>query len=509
VDWLAGSRHNINILSASCQNPFCTEFRSRIVGPNPADTRTSARGAFPWTVAAYASFSLAIAAVLIIAGWAAYLDFEESRTSLLQAEINRVRSHAARTALRIQSSLTEVHSDDLHTLNKLGWLREHWERFSSLDPSRLYTAVIDNDGVIVAHSNPENAGKRLPSGWYTAVAEGVGDDAVVTSNPELTGGGRGIDVRLPIEYGGREIGTYHSGFDLNWFEHQLDLKRDGVRKRWALTFAFISIVIAAAGLSLWHITRRLTTLQSAIALGHVRRLADLGQLAGGIAHEVRNPLNAIRLNLHVIERLLKGQAIGDDRMHSIINESVREMDRVDGLLRMLLSYARPDKPRSEVLDLSDELPAVAEFIRPIIERDGIRLTVDCRCTSCFAAIDRSRFRQITINLLKNAAEAAGPDGQVDVALQNRGGMAEIVVRDSGTGIDPRLKDRIFEPFFTTKDVGTGLGLSLVKRYVEEADGTIEIRTFQPHGAEFAVAFPITSERRASEVEANTAEATYV
>jgi signal transduction histidine kinase len=237
-------------------------------------------------------------------------------------------------------------------------------------------------------------------------------------------------------------------------------------------------------------------------MGHVRRLADLGQLAGGIAHEVRNPLNAIRLNLHVIERLLEGQGTVDDRTRTIINESVREMERVDGLLRMLLNYARPDTPRSERVDLGEELPAVADFIRPIIERDGVRLEVDAGANPTAVAVDRSRFRQIVINLLKNAAEAAGPDGRVAVTLRPVDGHAELTIRDSGPGVDPRLKERIFEPFFTTKDVGTGLGLSLAKRYVEEAGGEINVRNAAPHGAEFVVRLPLkTAAAKLSEPEA--------
>jgi two-component system, NtrC family, sensor histidine kinase HydH len=455
---------------------------------NPASSWSS----FPWMLGAYASFALTIVAVLVIAGWGVYIDFQESRKSLLQSEINRVRSHALRTTLRLQTSLGETPGGDLSVMKQMPWLRDHWETFTKRDPSRLYSAVIDKHGTIIAHSDPQFEGGRLPAGWYESAAEDVGDDAVITAEPKLTGGGRALDVSLPIEYASVEVATYHSGFDLSRFEEQLDLQRSAVRRRWGLAFAFISIVIALAGLSLLHITRRLTSLQSALAMGHVRRLADLGQLAGGIAHEVRNPLNAIRLNLHVIERLLEGHDVADDRTRTIINESVREMERVDGLLRMLLNYARPDTPRSERVNLCEELPTVADFIRPIIERDGVRLDVDADADPCVVSIDRSRFRQIVINLLKNAAEAAGPDGRVAATLRTVDGKIELTIRDSGAGVDPRLRERIFEPFFTTKDVGTGLGLSLAKRYVEEAGGEIEVRNAAPHGAEFVVRLPLST-----------------
>jgi signal transduction histidine kinase len=135
---------------------------------------------------------------------------------------------------------------------------------------------------------------------------------------------------------------------------------------------------------------------------------------------------------------------------------------------------------------------VADFIRPIIERDGVRLEVEVGAEPSSVSVDRSRFRQIVINLLKNAAEAAGPDGRVAAALRLVDGRAELTIRDSGPGVDPRLKERIFEPFFTTKDVGTGLGLSLARRYVEEAGGEIEVRNGAPHGAEFVVRLPLAA-----------------
>lgn len=450
---------------------------------------------FPWVVGAYASFTLAILTVLVIAGWGVYIDFEESRNSLLQSEVQRIRSHGVRTVIRIQGTLpVENPEAALAKLKTESWLREHWEKFTLVDPARSYSAVADPQGTILAHSNVAAEGKRLQAGWYSAVMKELGDDAVVTDDPVLAGGVNSIDVSIPIEVGQREVGTYHTGYNTAFFEEELARRRVAVRNRWGLAFAFISLVIALAGASMIHITRRISKLQSALTMGHVRRLADLGQLAGGIAHEVRNPLNAIRLNLHVIDRLLESQAVADDRTHAMITESVREMDRVDGLLRMLLNYARPDKPRSENLDLTEELPAVTDFIRPIIERDGVRLDLVVPQQPMVVNMDRSRFRQVVINLLKNAAEASGPDGRIEVSLRLTDQSVELSVRDHGDGVDSRISERIFEPFFTTKDVGTGLGLTLVRRYVEEAGGEIEVRSVEPRGAEFLVRLPRSSER---------------
>lgn len=447
---------------------------------------------------AYASFTLAILTVLVIAAWGVYVDFEESRKSLLQSEVQRIRSHGVRTVMRIQGTLPPDNPEaTLANLKNERWLREHWEKFTMLDPARTYSAVADSQGNILAHSNVAVEGVRLQSGWYSSVMKEMGDDAVATEDPTLTGGIASIDVSIPIEVGQREVGTYHTGYNLSFFEEELARRRVAVRSRWGLAFAFISLVIALAGASMIHITRRISKLQSALALGHVRRLADLGQLAGGIAHEVRNPLNAIRLNLHVIDRLLEAQSVADDRTHTMINESVREMDRVDGLLRMLLNYARPDKPRSENVDLAEELPAVTDFIRPIIERDGVRLNLTVPQQSMVVKMDRSRFRQVVINLLKNAAEASGPDGLVEASLRSVDQMVELSVRDHGEGVDPQIMERIFDPFFTTKDVGTGLGLTLARRYVEEAGGEIEVRSVQPRGAEFLIRLPRSSDRTPS------------
>lgn len=457
------------------------------------DSQTTAPRLYPWVFGTYASFVLAILAVLVIAGWGVYVDFEETRKGLLQAETNRLRSHALRTVLRIQNNLTASPTLSLReAIESEAWLREHWKTFIPTDASRLYAAVVDDQGKILLHSKPEHEGQRLDAGWNQRVIEGVGDDVVETDDPRLTDGVAALDISLPILQGQREVGSYHSGFNIRWFESMLTERRSATRQRWTIAFLVISLIIALAGASLYHVTRRLSTLQNALVLGRVRRLADLGQLASGIAHEIRNPLNAIRINLHVLDQLMHARSGADDRTDTIIRETVHEMERVDGLLRSLLEYARPDKTRSENIDVGEEVRIIGELIRPIMDRENVHLSIHTP-DQVLAVIDRNRFRQVMLNLLKNALEAIGSDGEVTVELKTAGSDLLLTVTDTGGGISPQTAARIFDPFFTTKELGTGLGLTLVKRYVEEAGGEVDFAAAPNQGTVFTVRWPMGRE----------------
>lgn len=454
------------------------------------DSQTTAPRLYPWVIGTYASFVLAIMAVLVIAGWGVYVDFEETRKGLLQSETNRLRSHALRTVLRIQNNLADSPRLNLReAIESESWLRDHWKTFIPTDASRLYAAVVDDQGKILLHSNSKLEGQRLEPGWNLHVVDGVGDDVVETNDPMLTDGAAALDISLPILQGAREVGSYHSGFNVKWFETMLTERRSATRQRWTIAFLIISLIIALAGASLYHVTRRLSALQSALVLGRVRRLADLGQLASGIAHEIRNPLNAIRINLHVLEQLMNARSGPDERTGTIVRETVHEMERVDGLLRSLLEYARPDKARSERINVAEEVRIIGELIRPIMDRENVHLSIRAP-EQIDAVIDRNRFRQVMLNLLKNALEAIGSDGEVTAEVKLVGSDLMLSVTDTGSGIDPHAAARIFDPFFTTKELGTGLGLTLVKRYVEEAGGDVDFAPAPTQGTVFTIRWPI-------------------
>ncbi len=349
------------------------------------------------------------------------------------------------------------------------------------------------------HSDPSREGMLTGPAWYDSVVTEASsdddeDDVVDSSNDALTGGKRAIDVRVPIFHEEREIGSYHSGLSYDWLTKELNEKQGQTKRIWGWLVTIMSAIVLVAGISLFHITRRLTVFSEAVKVARVRRFAEIGQLMSGIVHEIRNPLNAMRLNLHVLARhqqRIRDQngpnASGDlGDPEEVIRETNREIERVEGLMRILLGYARPDQPQNENLDMRQELRSILGFLKPSLERAEVVLRAELPDQPVMINMDRDRLRQIVLNLVNNAKDATGHGGHIEVRVTCRDEVVELIVSDDGPGVPPGDRERIFEPFFSTKEFGTGLGLALVKRYVEDVGGSITCEQRPPHGAMFRI-----------------------
>jgi signal transduction histidine kinase/DNA-binding response OmpR family regulator len=202
------------------------------------------------------------------------------------------------------------------------------------------------------------------------------------------------------------------------------------------------------------------------------RLAAVGTLAAGLAHEVRNPLNSASLQLAVLERRLeKGE--GADRVMPIARVIKGEIDRLDRLVRDFLAFAKPTPLVPRPVDLAALLDAVALLIGPEAEAAGIAVTVEADPPPPLASGDAERLRQVVINLTRNAIEAMHErGGRLTLRARSADDHLEIEVEDDGPGFPNELP--IFDAFFTTKDQGTGLGLSLAHRIVADHGGTIRV-----------------------------------
>ena len=219
------------------------------------------------------------------------------------------------------------------------------------------------------------------------------------------------------------------------------------------------------------------------------RLAAVGRLAAGIAHEIRNPLASISGSIEML-REGKGVAAEDSRLMNII---LRETDRLDGLITEFLQYVKPMKRRAAKVQMLDVLRETIEALRAT---DGGRDVTFVLPDGPLAAVrgDRDQLKQVVWNLLLNAMQATGGKGRVEVRATNsrlgeQGEVMLLEVRDDGVGIPPEEIGRIFEPFFTTKERGTGLGLAMVHKIVEAHEGHIEVESQAGKGATFLVVLP--------------------
>jgi signal transduction histidine kinase len=449
-----------------------------------------------WIVAAYVSIGAAIVLVLGIAAWGVFHDLELVRTTLLQSETNRLRTHGLRTIALIQDELVHASApSDLSALRGsklIEKLRQHWATAIFKDDSRDYTAIVDKLGVIAIHTHPQEEGKSLGRAWYDRKLEDIGDGIVETSNAALTANNHCIDVRLPIFFNGEEIGSYHTGLSQKWLGQLLAQKQKNTWRLWSAILTSIVLTELLAGAALFYISGRMTMLKDAVKLSRARRFAELGQLMAGIAHEIRNPLNAMRLNLHVLSRQPWESACElpseSDPFPSdpgfIIHETTREIERIEGLLRILLGYARPDQPYEECLDARREIQVTVGFLKSTLERAEIAIHMHFPIEPAIVCIDRDRLRQIVLNLINNAVEATGDGGTIHVSVSVDEDIVEIAVADDGPGVPLAEREQIFEPFYSTKELGTGLGLALVRRFAEEAGGVITCERNEPAGACF-------------------------
>ncbi len=233
------------------------------------------------------------------------------------------------------------------------------------------------------------------------------------------------------------------------------------------------------------------------------RLAALGEMAAGLAHEIRNPLGGIALYASMLEQTLAGHADAGASARKI-SEGVRSLDRLVG---EILDFAQEDRLERQPCQLGGILAEVDAIARPWADRSGARASFDDRADELWIDADPLRLRQVLTNLVINGLQAAGEGGQVQVNARYRQvpppghcGEVQIEVLDSGPGIPADMLDRIFNPFFTTKPTGTGLGLAIVHRIVEAHGGTIRATNRPEGGARFAVTIPPAGSRQKAEQE---------
>lgn len=224
-------------------------------------------------------------------------------------------------------------------------------------------------------------------------------------------------------------------------------------------------------------------------LRQAQRLSALGNLAAGVAHDIRNPLNAIKL--------LSGHAL--DSLGAEAHPAAKplrtisaEVDRLEEIVSSFLSLGRETELRPEPWEVDALLAECVHLFKQDAEARGIRLGSDLHAAGVTLMLDPKQWKRAILNILLNALEACPRDGRVRILSRRTDTQCEIEIRDDGPGIPKEVLEQVFDPYFTTKPGGTGLGLSITRGIVEEHGGTIDVTSSSEWGCQVLITMPLES-----------------
>lgn len=227
------------------------------------------------------------------------------------------------------------------------------------------------------------------------------------------------------------------------------------------------------------------------------RLAELGTLTAGLAHEIKNPLSTIQLNLQLLQEDLPTESVVGSRVHNRMRTVRQEASRLRDILDDFLRYAGRLTVEPEMIELNAMLEEVCDFFAPQASTNGVRLRFDASPVPVRAYADPKLIKQAVLNLMLNGTQAmtGRPGGELMVGAALEPDAAVIRITDTGPGIGPDAVKRIFDAYFTTKKGGTGLGLPMTKRIAEEHGGSLELSSEVGKGSRFTLRLPLEKGRK--------------
>ncbi len=218
-----------------------------------------------------------------------------------------------------------------------------------------------------------------------------------------------------------------------------------------------------------------------------RKLASIGTLASGVAHELNNPLNNIYISAQILEREAKDSCT--PLVREIVGDIVGQSLRVKSIVGDLLEYARAREPNLRNIELNELVRGVYKLIGATSDTKGINFVMNSDSERILVKADPEQIERVFINLFTNAVEAMSGKGDLTVSMSSAGDSVTIAVTDTGTGMTPQEAEKVFEPFFTTKDKGTGLGLAIVFNIIRKHRGEIIVDSRKDMGTTFRITLP--------------------
>jgi len=267
---------------------------------------------------------------------------------------------------------------------------------------------------------------------------------------------------------------------------------------WLLTGVLVGAALTAGAGLLW--VRRLLAarqrshqqaLRSQTRARNAERLAEIGTLTGGLAHEIKNPLSIMRINLQLLTEDMAEPASDRERRNARkVRTLTEQVDRLKEILDDFLQYAGRHELHAEPHDLNRVVEGLVDFFQPQAAQSKVRILASYAPAPLICRIDVELLKQALLNLFLNAQQAMADGGELIIRLRRAGASAQLDVIDTGIGIPADKRDHIFHAYWTNKPGGSGLGLPLVRRIVSEHDGTISFTSEVGKGTQFTIDLPL-------------------
>ena len=433
---------------------------------------------------------MAIAGMVALIAWAAHSSWQH--TGELREKLTSVQLQSFQIADRLQHDIWELNNFVLrygayHDTND-------WALFKS--NSKQVDRWIDEQSPVTQKEKTILGDINTNYDYYIAAANRIG--ARIAASTESA-----TPVGEFAEFETQSQKILKLGFDLARAHREsmdsflADSKRSLSYLQFLLLLSLLFLLLAGGGLAVvvygdLIAPLRIKLVENQALMERQEKLASLGMLAAGVAHEIRNPLTALKAWLFIQQKhLAPGTAEYDDT-----NVIANEITRLERIVKEVLLFARPSEPHLETVRADLPLREVQALLAPQLAAAAISLLHENGC-SAKVRVDLQQIKQVLINLVQNAADSIGKNGTITlrarVSPKRLGNAATesvvLEVADTGTGIAPDVEKRLFDPFFTTKESGTGLGLSIAARIVEKHGGALQYQTQVNHGTTFGIVLP--------------------
>jgi two-component system sensor histidine kinase HydH len=347
-----------------------------------------------------------------------------------------------------------------------------------------FVSFLDSNLNVVAHTDRDRIGQQEKE---PLVLRAKVDGQLFSQIVESRGGKRYFEVVKPVALDESNLGFLKIGLSLGSMEVAW---HNSLRAIITLGLAIVAAGILGMAAILHNQQSHMQEVKALeIEVLHRERLSALGNLAATVAHEIRNPLNAISMGLQRLK--VEFQPTDDQEQYSRVTElMLGEVHRLNSIVEQFLSLARPLEIKPEALRVQDVLNELATLVEGEAQQSKVQIRVVAPLTLPPLKADREYLRQTLLNLILNGLQAMPEGGTLTLKANTSNGNFLISVTDTGIGIAPENRRRIFEPYFTTKAKGSGLGLAIARRIIEAHSGTITVSNEAGGGCRFLISLPI-------------------